>query len=461
MKSKLLTIMMVVALLLAGCAGMQPGGEAAESTPDQNVQSVVEPSDTTNAQTKQPKQTEQAQQVQLSPTECNANAQTAASECENQSDTTKHPDESTTTEQSKQTQTDSQQSPTDSSDSEQSTDQQTDQQSDEKTDDKKTDTGSDTDAPTDDKQSDDTQSDDKSDGEQSDTPDNSDDNQQDNGSDNTDDGQQDDPANNIPSCAMMHNQAGAQEAFNENPEKYAAWDKDDDGVPCEDLPTKEEWLDENSDGDKQPDNSTDTNESNNTDDGNNESDGSDDVPSGYAIKVIASGDWTGAIATGSGDTRSIEGSGTKIIDVEGSPSIVSANAQKQAANSETLTVQILMDGDVVAESSTSAEYGTAQVTTSPNNDDGGDKQQSAYSVKISYDGEWSGTVGQQGEMRSVDGSGTKTFDIDGSASIVVANGQKRDGSSGTLTVTILKNGEIVAQKSTDAKYGMVQVSTSN
>jgi hypothetical protein len=43
--------------------------------------------------------------------------------------------------------------------------------------------------------------------------------------------------------------------------------------------------------------------------------------------------------------------------------IVSVNAQKQDDSASTLTVEIRHHGEVVAEASTSAEYGVAQTST--------------------------------------------------------------------------------------------------
>jgi hypothetical protein len=45
--------------------------------------------------------------------------------------------------------------------------------------------------------------------------------------------------------------------------------------------------------------------------------------------------------------------------------VVSGNAQKMGAGREKLTVQIVVDGEVVKESSTTANYGLAQVSWSP------------------------------------------------------------------------------------------------
>lgn len=94
-----------------------------------------------------------------------------------------------------------------------------------------------------------------------------------------------------------------------------------------------------------------------------------DTPSGpeYAVRISYSGSWNGALSvTGGGDssTKSISGSGTETIEVTGEPDIVSANAQKQDDSSGTLTVEIIHNGEVVAESSTTSAYGVAQTSHS-------------------------------------------------------------------------------------------------
>lgn len=93
-----------------------------------------------------------------------------------------------------------------------------------------------------------------------------------------------------------------------------------------------------------------------------ESDSGESSSSSISVKVIYDGEWQGSISA-DGSVRSVQGSGTKTLDVKGSPSVVSANAQKKAAASgEKLTIQILKDGEVLKESSTTADYGMAQVT---------------------------------------------------------------------------------------------------
>lgn len=88
----------------------------------------------------------------------------------------------------------------------------------------------------------------------------------------------------------------------------------------------------------------------------------DDQVKGVQVKVIYSGDWSGAVGD-DGSTNSVSGSGEETIDIDDGAMIVSANAQKKDASSEELTIQILKDGKVIKESSTDAEYGVASVST--------------------------------------------------------------------------------------------------
>jgi hypothetical protein len=151
--------------------------------------------------------------------------------------------------------------------------------------------------------------------------------------------------------------------------------------------------------------------------------------------------------------------------VQGDPFIVSANAQKRDGESGTLTVQILENGEVIAQRTTSAEYGVAQVTSEDGiqtaSDGGSGSAESTFEVRISYSGEWQASIGQGGSIRSVDGSGTETFTVDGEPSVISANAQKQDDSSDTLTVQILEDGAVVEETSTSAEYGVAQVSYSN
>jgi len=121
------------------------------------------------------------------------------------------------------------------------------------------------------------------------------------------------------------------------------------------------------------------------------------------------------------------------------------------------------DSENTSDSSSSDDGSTdtesSSETESESSSSNGGSSDSSYQVRISYDGEWSGSISGDGSSRTVDGSGTETFDIDGDPFIVSANGQKRDDGSGTLTVEILQGGEVIARQSTSASYGVAQVTS--
>ena len=101
-------------------------------------------------------------------------------------------------------------------------------------------------------------------------------------------------------------------------------------------------------------------------------------------------------------------------------------------------------------------------TSSPakdnNNANNNDAAQKGVKVKINYDGEWSGALGSGGSTKSISGSGEDTIDIDSSTHVVSANAQKKDGSSGKLSIQIVKDGKVVEESDTDAEYGVASVS---
>lgn len=94
--------------------------------------------------------------------------------------------------------------------------------------------------------------------------------------------------------------------------------------------------------------------------------GADTTPT-YAVRIQYSGEWGGALSvTGGGESQSesISGVGSTTIDITGDVSIISVNAQKKDGGSGTIVVQILKNGEVVSEASTSSEYGVAQTSKS-------------------------------------------------------------------------------------------------
>ncbi len=83
--------------------------------------------------------------------------------------------------------------------------------------------------------------------------------------------------------------------------------------------------------------------------------------SGVTVRIIYSGSWAGAVGD-LGSITSVEGFGNTDYPMIGNPQIVSANAQKKDDSNKKLTIQIIQDGNIVKQASTTASYGLAQVS---------------------------------------------------------------------------------------------------
>lgn len=83
-------------------------------------------------------------------------------------------------------------------------------------------------------------------------------------------------------------------------------------------------------------------------------------------------------------------------------------------------------------------------------------------VSCSEDCSWSGSFGTLASSRTVDGTGDQTIDIEGSDIMSVsASVQKQGSGDATMTVQILKDGDVVKESATSAEYGVVTVNYSN
>lgn len=76
-------------------------------------------------------------------------------------------------------------------------------------------------------------------------------------------------------------------------------------------------------------------------------------------------------------------------------------------------------------------------------------------VRVSCSCSWSGSIGDKSGIRSVQGSGTATYNVDGESVSAIFQKASTDG---TLKVEILDGGNAVERQITDAAYGLVQVS---
>lgn len=79
------------------------------------------------------------------------------------------------------------------------------------------------------------------------------------------------------------------------------------------------------------------------------------------IRVTCDGDWQGSVGVGSSQA-SYSGSGDKLINLDGDSSdIVAAAIQKQDSGDGKLKVEIIKDGKVVKDDSTTSEYGVVSL----------------------------------------------------------------------------------------------------
>jgi hypothetical protein len=83
--------------------------------------------------------------------------------------------------------------------------------------------------------------------------------------------------------------------------------------------------------------------------------------SGTEVIITADGDWSGAIQDSDFNMRSVDGSGDESFSIRcDSGGIYSVSFQKMEESGE-LTVAVVQDGDVLKESSTTADYGVVSV----------------------------------------------------------------------------------------------------
>jgi len=75
-------------------------------------------------------------------------------------------------------------------------------------------------------------------------------------------------------------------------------------------------------------------------------------------------------------------------------------------------------------------------------------------VKIEYPHSWTGNIQGDSGM-SVEGTGTKTYTVEGD--IIAASAQKQDDSEEPLTISIIVNGKVEDTATTTAGYGVANV----
>lgn len=84
---------------------------------------------------------------------------------------------------------------------------------------------------------------------------------------------------------------------------------------------------------------------------------------GIQISVNYTGKWSGSINDG-GSSQSVEGTGPKTFNITGSPQVVGCAFQKRDSGNKQLSASIISNGNVLKTTSTTANYGLAQVSYS-------------------------------------------------------------------------------------------------
>lgn len=123
---------------------------------------------------------------------------------------------------------------------------------------------------------------------------------------------------------------------------------------------------------------------------------------------------------------------------------------------------------VFASGCTSSSNNTTNSSSSNGQSSGQSSQSTSSSsndiaVKVSYLGPWTGNINDNSGSRSVQGTGSTTFQLGKNPGVVSAVFQKNDASTnstGTITVQIINDagsGSILETQSTSANAGVVSV----
>lgn len=82
-------------------------------------------------------------------------------------------------------------------------------------------------------------------------------------------------------------------------------------------------------------------------------------------------------------------------------------------------------------------------------------------VSVDYPDDWSGEIRTTAEgstgSRAISHRGSQTYDVDPEASALSVEVQKEDTTLREITVQIIRNGEVVAEGSTEDEFGTVEL----
>ncbi len=108
---------------------------------------------------------------------------------------------------------------------------------------------------------------------------------------------------------------------------------------------------------------------------------------------------------------------------------------------------------VVVSGCTSTDNKSSSNNSVSNNSTSNASGASGVNIVVSYPGSWAVDVSGSFGYRALSGTGDKTTDMGNISGSVVAAARKTEGGTGTLIVSITKDGKTLGTASTNAPYG--------
>ncbi|MGV8144539.1 MAG: hypothetical protein ACP5OJ_08015 [Methanothermobacter sp.] len=116
-------------------------------------------------------------------------------------------------------------------------------------------------------------------------------------------------------------------------------------------------------------------------------------------------------------------------------------------------ILILIMCFMVALSGCTSDNNGSNDSGSSNSTSGNNTNSSDVDIVIEYSGSWACDTSGDFGYKSLSGTGDQTNNIGSVQGTVVAAARKTDSGNGVLTVTIMKDGKVLASQSTSAPYG--------
>jgi len=204
---------------------------------------------------------------------------------------------------------------------------------------------------------------------------------------------------------------------------------------------------------------------------------------GIWLYVTSPGNYIGWIKAG-GWTSEINATGTSLTQIATQNTLIEGSVEKTDGTGNPLEVKLYNGGDPVFEESLTKPYGMIQVrqdvgpaiirnpsaTPVPNltvqmipTPDPAILQKQIPSagvfVRVSYDGEFSGTISTHGIEQKVSGSGDQFYQLSLVSGQVDGFMEKLDGSDRNLVIQIYRDGALITTASTAKPNGLVELHT--